>query len=63
MNKAAQGFLPEAYFSYVEGGNPQRTLLIGKIAIYVCKLIIIRCKLDLSIERSAHFNRQNSWGV
>jgi len=34
MSKAAQGFLPEAYFLYVEGGNPRRTPLIGKIAIY-----------------------------
>jgi hypothetical protein len=34
MSKAAQGFSPEAYFKYVEGGNPRRTPLIGKIAIY-----------------------------
>jgi hypothetical protein len=38
MSKAAQGFSPEAYFSYVEGGNPRRTPLIGKIAIYGWKL-------------------------
>jgi len=28
----------EAYFKYVEGGNPRRTPLIGKIAIYGWKL-------------------------
>jgi hypothetical protein len=39
MSKAAQGFSPEAYFLYVEGGNPRRTPLIGKIAIYGWKLI------------------------
>ena len=33
--KAAQGFSPEAYLKYVEGGNPRRMPLIGKIAIYV----------------------------
>ena len=38
MSKAAQGFLTEAYFLYVEGGNPRRTPLIGKIAIYGWKL-------------------------
>jgi hypothetical protein len=38
MSKAAQGFSPEAYFKYVEGGNPRRTPLIGKIAIYGWKL-------------------------
>jgi hypothetical protein len=30
----AQGFSPEAYYMYVEGGNPRRTPIIGKIAIY-----------------------------
>jgi|GEM_PF-2326825 len=30
MSKAAQGFSPEAYLKYVEGGNPRRTPLIGK---------------------------------
>ena len=39
MSKAAQGFSPGAYFLYVEGGNPRRTPLIGKIAIYGWKLI------------------------
>jgi hypothetical protein len=39
MSKAAQGFLPEAYLKYVEGGNPRRTPLIGKRAIYGWKLI------------------------
>jgi len=39
MSKAVQGFSPEAYFLYVEGGNPRRTPLIGKIAIYGWKLI------------------------
>ena len=39
MSKAAQGFSPEAYLKYVEGGNPRRTPLIGKIAIYGWKLI------------------------
>jgi hypothetical protein len=34
MSKAAQGFLSEAYYMYVEGINPRRTPLIGKIAIY-----------------------------
>jgi hypothetical protein len=34
MSKAAQGFSTEAYFKYVEGGNPRRTPLIGKITIY-----------------------------
>ena len=38
MSKAAQGFSPEAYLKYVEGGNPWRTPLIGKIAIYEWKL-------------------------
>ncbi len=38
MGKAAQGFLPEAYLKYVEGGNPRRTPLIGKITIYGWKL-------------------------
>ena len=38
MSKAAQGFSPEAYFLYVEGGNQRRTPLIGKIAIYGWKL-------------------------
>ena len=49
MSKAAQGFSPEAYFSTLprqihagqEGGNPRRTPLIGKIAIYEWKLIVI----------------------
>ncbi len=41
MSKAAKGFSPEAYFLYVEGGNPRRTSLIGKIAIYGWKLTII----------------------
>jgi hypothetical protein len=39
MSKAAQGFSPEAYFLYVEDGNPRRTPLIGKIAIYGWKLV------------------------
>ena len=30
MSKAAQGFLPEAYYRYVEGANPRRTPLIAK---------------------------------
>jgi hypothetical protein len=34
MSKVAQGFSPEAYLKYVEDGNPRRTPLIGKIAIY-----------------------------
>ena len=38
MSKAAQGFSPEAYLKYVEGVNPRRTPLIGKIAIYGWKL-------------------------
>jgi hypothetical protein len=38
MSKAAQGFSPEAYLKYVEGGNPRRTPLIGKIAVYGWKL-------------------------
>ena len=38
MSKAAQGFSPEAYLKYVEGGNPRRTPLIDKIAIYGWKL-------------------------
>jgi hypothetical protein len=41
MSKAAQGFSPEAYLKYVEGGNPRRTPLIGEIAIYGWKLIKI----------------------
>ena len=41
MSKTAQGFLPEAYLKYVEGGNPRRTPLIGKIAIYGWKLTIL----------------------
>jgi hypothetical protein len=40
MSKAAQGFSPEAYLKYVEGGNPRRTPLIEKIAIYGWKLTI-----------------------
>jgi hypothetical protein len=43
MSKAAQGFSPEAYLKYVEGGNPRRTPLIGKIAIYGWKLGNIIC--------------------
>jgi len=39
MSKAAQGFSPKVYLKYVEGGNPWRTPLIGKIAIYGWKLI------------------------
>jgi hypothetical protein len=38
MSKAAQGFVPEAYFKYVEGINPRRTPLIGKRTIYGWKL-------------------------
>jgi len=38
MSKAAQGFSSEAYVQYIEGGNPRRTPLIGKIAIYGWKL-------------------------
>jgi hypothetical protein len=33
MDKAAQGFLSEAYFEYVEGKNPRRMQAIGKRAI------------------------------
>jgi len=39
MSKAAQGFSLETSLKYVEGGNPRRTPLIGKIAIYGWKLI------------------------
>jgi len=39
MSKATQGFSPEAYYWYVEGGKPRRTPLIGKIAIYGWKLV------------------------
>jgi hypothetical protein len=42
MSKAAQGFSPEAYLRYVEGGNLQRTTLIGKIAIYGWKPVRVR---------------------
>ena len=45
MSKAAQGFSPEAYLKYVEGGNPRRTPLIGKIAIYGWKLVMV-CLID-----------------
>jgi hypothetical protein len=45
MSKAAQGFSTEAYFKYVEGGNPRRTPLIGKIAIYEWTLNKVKCKL------------------
>ena len=38
MGKAAQGFLSEAYFKYVEGKKPRKTLLIGKRSIYKQKL-------------------------
>lgn len=38
MNKATQGFTPESYLKYVEGGNPRRTPFIGKRAIYRWKL-------------------------
>jgi hypothetical protein len=46
MSKAAQGFLPACpaciwrggVLQYVEGGNPRRTPLIGKITIYGWKL-------------------------
>jgi hypothetical protein len=38
MSKTAQGFSPEAYLKYVEGGNPRRTPLIGKRAISEWKL-------------------------
>ncbi len=40
MSKAAQGFLPEAYCSYVEDVNPRRTPLIGKRVISGWKLIM-----------------------
>jgi len=33
MSKAAQGFVPEAYLTYAEGGNPRRTPLIKKRTI------------------------------
>jgi hypothetical protein len=33
MGRAAQGFLSEAYFEYVEGKNPRRTKATGKRAI------------------------------
>jgi hypothetical protein len=47
MSKAAQGFSPEAYVctsprqihAGQEGGNPRRTPLIGKIAIYGWALV------------------------
>ena len=48
MSKAAQGFSPEAYLKYVEGGNPRRTLLIVKIAIYGWKLTRTYLKNNLS---------------
>ena len=35
MGKAAEGFLPEAYFKYVEGKNPRRTQHIGKKSISI----------------------------
>ena len=38
MSEAAQGFLPEAYYQYVEGENPRRTMFIGKRAISGWKL-------------------------
>ena len=38
MSKAAQGFLSEAYFKYVEGKNPRRTQSSGKRAIYLGEL-------------------------
>ena len=38
MNKAAQEFLSEAYFLYVEGENSRRTPLVRKRAIYDRKL-------------------------
>ena len=41
MSKAAQGFPLEVYVQYVEGGNPPRTPLIKKTAIYGWKPIII----------------------
>jgi len=53
MSKAAQGFSPEAYFLYVEGGNPRRTPLIGKIAIYGWKLTKIRMRSRTFQIRSA----------
>jgi hypothetical protein len=39
MSKAAQGFSPQAFLKYVEGGNLRRTPLIGKIAIDGWKLV------------------------
>jgi len=51
MSKAAQGFLPEAYLKYVEGGNPRRTPLIGKIAIYGWKLGYARNSWAASIAK------------
>jgi len=42
MSKAVKGFSPEAYLKYVEGGNPRRTPLTGKIAIYGWKLVRVR---------------------
>ena len=41
MCEAAQGFLPEAYYWYVEGKNPRRTNHIGKRAIWKLKLNVL----------------------
>jgi hypothetical protein len=38
MSKAAQGFSLRRTNKYVAGRNPRRTKLIGKRAIYGCKL-------------------------
>jgi len=54
MSKAAQGFSPEAYLKYFEDGNPRRTPLIGKIAIYGWKLS--------KNSRKAGTIKTSSWG-
>jgi hypothetical protein len=46
----AQGFSPEAYYMYVEGVNPRRTQIIGKITIYGWKLISHRLNHDFPFE-------------
>jgi hypothetical protein len=57
MSKAAQGFSPEVYFLYVEGGNPRRTPLIGKIAIYGWKLLRQK-DMGNTTHKKAWFNKE-----
>jgi hypothetical protein len=54
MSKAAQGFLLRRTFTYAADGNPRRTKLIGKRAIFGWKLYAIR-SISLNFSSSRFF--------